>query len=139
MNNGALNQYNGQATLYLSGTFLLNGKLCGGVSGGQCDFNAGTRTRRCSPSSRTGSAARWRRGTSISVDNNAQFQGGLFATGSIKFSNNSKSDGPMVGTQIIMANNMTSDSFPTITTVPVGMPGPTAVYARRTRRRCSAG
>ena len=31
--NGAVNTYNGQAAIYLSGTFLLDGKLCGAVSG----------------------------------------------------------------------------------------------------------
>jgi hypothetical protein len=69
-------------------------------------------------------------GISITVTNNGSFQGGLFATEAINFSNNSKSDGPMVGSHIIMANNMTSDSFPTITTVPVGMPGNPSVYAQ---------
>ena len=40
--NGALNEYNGQATIYLSGTLLMNANtsLCGGISGGACDFAA---------------------------------------------------------------------------------------------------
>ena len=130
VNNGALNQYNGQATLYLSGTFLLNGKLCGGVSGGQCDFNAWNPNTEMLTVVANGIGGQVPESSSISVENNGQFQGGLFATGSINFSNNSKSDGPMVGTEIVMANNMTSDSFPTITTVPVGMPGNPAVYAQ---------
>src|SRR5919109_5225575 len=38
--NGALNMYNGQSTLYLTGVFVIdnNTKLCGGVSGSNCDF-----------------------------------------------------------------------------------------------------
>jgi hypothetical protein len=130
VSNGALNQYNGQATLYLSGTFLLNGKLCGGISGGECDFSAWNPNTEMLTVVANGIGGQVPESSSISVENNGQFQGGLFATGSINFSNNSKSDGPMVGTQIIMANNMTSDSFPTITTVPVGMPGNPAVYAQ---------
>jgi hypothetical protein len=130
VNNGTLNQYNGQATLYLSGTFLLNGKLCGGISGSECNFSAWNPNTEMLTVVAEGTGGQVPVGTSISVTNNGQFQGGLFATGAINFSNNSKSDGPMVGTEIIMANNMTSDSFPTITTVPVGMPGNPAVYAQ---------
>src|SRR4030095_5029250 len=36
--NGALNTYNGQATLYLSGTFRATGSLCGSVTAGACAF-----------------------------------------------------------------------------------------------------
>ncbi|HJY25805.1 MAG TPA: hypothetical protein VJ649_09055, partial [Actinomycetes bacterium] len=34
----SLATYNGQAVIYLSGTFWNNGKLCAAVSGGNCDF-----------------------------------------------------------------------------------------------------
>jgi len=43
--------------------------------------------------------------------------------------NNAKSDGPMVASYVTFSNNVQSDNFPTITTVPVGMPGNPAVYA----------
>jgi hypothetical protein len=128
--NGLLNQYNGQATLYLSGTFLISGKLCGGISGSACDFASWNPNTEMLTIVADGTGGQAGTGNSITVTNNGVFQGGLFATGAINFSNNSKSDGPMVGTHIIMANNMTSDSFPTITTVPVGMPGNPAVYAQ---------
>jgi hypothetical protein len=128
--NGALNQYNGQATLYLSGTFLLDGKLCGGISGSQCDFNAWNPNTEMLTIVADGSGGQAGVGNSITVTNNGMFQGGLFATEAVNFSNNSKSDGPIVGSEVIMANNMTSDSFPTITVVPVGMPGNPAVYAQ---------
>ena len=36
----------------------------------------------------------------------------------------------MVGTQIILSNNVTTSSFGNITTVPVGQPGNPAVYAQ---------
>src|SRR5215210_4137260 len=39
VSNGALNTYNGQATLYLSGTFRQTGSLCGSVSAGACAFS----------------------------------------------------------------------------------------------------
>ncbi len=36
----------------------------------------------------------------------------------------------MVGDTIVIANNVNNDSFPTITVVPVGMPGNPQVYAQ---------
>lgn len=133
INNGALNQYNGQATLYLSGTFYANGKLCGGVSGSNCDFaswNPNTEMLTIVADGNGSAANEVPTGQSIVFTNNAQFQGGLFATQAIQFSNNARSDGPMVGTHMIFSNNVQNDSFPTITTVPVGMPGNPAVYAQ---------
>jgi hypothetical protein len=35
-----------------------------------------------------------------------------------------------VGSEIVFDNNVQNDAFPTITTVPVGMPGNPAVYAQ---------
>ena len=36
----------------------------------------------------------------------------------------------MVGAQIILSNNVSTQSFGTVTTVPVGMPGNPEVYAQ---------
>ena len=35
-----------------------------------------------------------------------------------------------MGSEIILSNNVTTNAFPTITTVPVGMPANPAVYAQ---------
>jgi hypothetical protein len=130
--NGSLNQYNGQGTLYLSGTLLIgNGsKLCGGISGSVCDFSAWNPNTEMLTLVADGNGGQAGLGNSILVDNNAQFQGGLFATSNVQFSNNSRSDGPIVGWSIIFSNNVQNDQFPTITTVPAGMPGNPAVYAQ---------
>jgi hypothetical protein len=130
--NGGLNQYNGQATIYLGGTLLIdNGaKLCGGVSGANCDFAAWNPNTEMLTFVANGSGGQAGTGNSILADNNSQFQGGLFATNNVSFSNNARSDGPMVANQLLFSNNVQNDSFPTITTVPVGMPGNPAVYAQ---------
>src|SRR5213076_882563 len=39
ISNCALNSYDGQATLYLSGTFRVTGSLCASISGTDCDFS----------------------------------------------------------------------------------------------------
>jgi hypothetical protein len=134
--NGALNQYNGQATLYISGTLLMNGKLCGGTNGTDCDFanwnpNTEMLTFVVGGDGANGNGGQQvPAGESIDFANNSSFQGALYATNAIMMGNNTKSDGPMVGGWIGFSNNVTSDNFPTITTVPVGMPGNPAVYAQ---------
>jgi hypothetical protein len=126
----SLATYNGQAVIYVSGTFLNTGKLCAAVSGGNCDFagwNPNTEMLTITTESTGGQAGV---GNGILMNNNSQFQGALYAVGNIEYTNNSRSDGPMVANQLIFANNVQNDSFPTITVVPVGQPGNPAVYAQ---------
>jgi hypothetical protein len=131
VNNNALNRYVGQGTIYLSGTFYLNGKLCGGVSGTNCDFNSwdpnstllGIIANGLGPS---GSVPT---GDSIYIANGGQFQGALYATGNLEYGNNAFSDGPMIGSQIILANNVTTQAFAPVV-APAGMPGSLDVYAQ---------
>jgi hypothetical protein len=130
--NGTLNMYNGQATIYLTGVFLIsnNTKLCGGVSGAQCDFAAWDPNKELLTIVTDGFGGIAGSENGILVDNNGQFQGGLFATYDVEFINNSRSDGPIVGRTVKLANNVQNDQFPTITIVPVGMPGNPIVYAQ---------
>ena len=129
---GSLDQYNGQAAIYLSGTLYISGKLCGGVSGGNCDFaswdpNTEMLTFVANGIGPNGSVPN---GDSIFLANNSSFQGALYATGNLDYGNNSYSDGPMVGSQIILSNNVSTQSFGTVTTVPVGQPGNPEVFAQ---------
>ena len=130
--NGATNQYNGQATLYLSGVFYINNssKLCGGISGSDCNFAAWNPNTEMFTIVTEGSGGSAGVGNGILVDNNAQFQGGLFAQSAVEFTNNARSDGPIVGSTVKLANNVQNDQFPTLTVVPVGMPGNPVVYAQ---------
>jgi hypothetical protein len=139
--NGFLNQYNGQATLYLSGTMLIgNGsKLCGGVSGSECDFAAWSPNTEMLTIVANSSGDQAETGNSILMDNNGQFQGGLFGTSAIEFRNNSRSDGPIVGSTVKFNNNVQNDQFPTITVVPAGMPGNPIVYAQPNPPQLFAG
>jgi hypothetical protein len=125
-------QYNGQATIYLSGTLLMdnNVKLCGGLSGGQCSFSAWDPNSEMLTFVANGSGGQAGTGNGMRFANNNQFQGGLFATYAIDLQNNVKTDGPMVASHVIMNNNVTSDPFPYISTVPAGMPGNPTVYAQ---------
>jgi hypothetical protein len=132
LTNGQLNTYNGQATIYLSGTVYMdnNTKLCGGYSGSNCDFNAWDPNSEMLTFVAGGSGGLAGSDVGILMNNSSQFQGGLFSSYAVRFAQNARSDGPIVGSTMIFENNVQNDSFPTITTVPVGMPGNPAVYAQ---------
>ncbi len=130
ISNGAVNTYNGQATLYLSGTFRQTGSLCGSVSGGACAFATWNPNTELLTIVANGNGGQVNPGDSVQVDNNNSIQGGLFGTNAIEFGNNVSVGGPVVGSQILLSNNLTTYNFPTITSVPVGMPSNPAVYAQ---------
>jgi Tfp pilus assembly protein PilX len=130
ISNGALNTYNGQATLYLSGTFYGNGSLCASVSGSACNFAGWNPDHEMFMIVANGNGGQVTPGDSIQIANNFSYQGGLYGTNAVEFGNNVNVDGPIVGSQILLSNNLTTNSFPNITVVPVGMPSNKDVYAQ---------
>jgi hypothetical protein len=130
VSNGAINTYNGQGTIYLSGTLLISGKLCASVSGSDCDFSTWDPNFDMLMVVANGSGGQVNPGDSIMMDNNYTWQGGLYGTNAVEFGNNTHVDGPIVGSQIILSNNLTTNAFPNIAVVPVGMPSNDDVYAQ---------
>jgi hypothetical protein len=145
VDNNALNQYNGRATLYVQGTLRMNGKLCGGVSGSECNFSAWDPNTEMLTFVVGGNGAYANGGDQVasgfSADfiNSSQFQGAVYAANAVNFGNNAKTDGPLVASYVVFSNNVTSDNFPTIQTVPAGMPGNPAVYAQPNPPQLYAG
>jgi len=130
ISDGAINTYNGQATLYLSGTFYANGSLCAAVSGTTCNFAGWQPDKELLMIIAAGSGGQVNPGDGIQVANNFSYQGGLYAVNAVEFGNNVNVDGPIVGSQIILSNNLTTNAFPFINILPVGMPSNTEVYAQ---------
>jgi Tfp pilus assembly protein PilV len=128
ISNNAVNRYDGLATLYLSGTFRIDGnaQLCGGVAGGNCDFTAWDPN-----ADNLGIIANGNDGSGYSVllQNSARFQGSFYATNAVLLENSTQFDGPMVAGTFKLENNIVTHEFPTITSVPVGWPGNPTVYA----------
>jgi len=131
--------YNGQSTLYLSGTMLFNASLCGVPNGAACNFANWNPNSELFTIVAQGTGGQVSPGDSIQFANNQYFQGGLFATGNVDYANNASSDGPIMGSQILLANNVTTNSFPNITVVPVGQPGNPEVYAQPNPPQMFAG
>ena len=130
ISNSALNSYNGQGTLYLSGTFHATGSLCASISGSNCNFAGWNPDFDMFMVVANGSGGQNNPGDSIQVDNNFSYQGGLYGTNAVEFGNNVNVDGPIVGSQILLSNNLTTNAFPNISIVPVGMPSNHEVYAQ---------
>jgi hypothetical protein len=129
--NGSVNTYNGQAALYLSGTFRGTGSLCAASSGSSCDFTTWDPNKELLTIIANGNGgSNVNPGDSIQFDNNLYFEGALYATNAIEFGNNMSVGGPVVGSQILLSNNLMTFNFPMVTTVPVGMPSNEAVYAQ---------
>jgi len=130
VSNGAVNTYNGYGTLYLSGTFRVTGSLCAAVSGSDCNFAGWNPDADLLMIVANGSGGQVNPGDSVQVDNNYSWQGGLYGTNAVEFGNNVSVDGPIVGSQILLSNNLTTNAFPNISVVPVGMPSNQNVYAQ---------
>jgi Tfp pilus assembly protein PilX len=130
--NGSVNSYSGEGSLYLSGTFLVkNSKLCAIVNSGgtACD------TANWDPNAKAliivanGNADNGLpTGDSVQLVS-AYFQGGIYATNNIDFDTTSNIDGPLVGNIVILGQSVDT-SFPFITFVPTGTPGNPVVYAQ---------
>jgi hypothetical protein len=128
--NGKLNSYNGQGTLYLTGTFRATGSLCATVSGAGCNFAGWNPDFDMFMIVANGNGGQVNPGDSILIDNNYSYQGGLYGTNAVEFGNNVNVDGPIVGSQILLSNNLTTNAFPNISVVPSGMPSNNQVYAQ---------
>ncbi len=134
------NTYNGQATLYLSGTFYSNGSLCAVAGSGlACSFAGWNPNTEMLTIVANGNGGQVTPGDSIQVVNNYSIQGGLYGTNNVELGNNVNVDGPIVGSEISLSNNLSTNSFPTISVVPVGMPSNPAVYAQPNPPQMFAG
>ena len=128
VSNNATNTYVGLGTLYLSGTFVINGtsQLCGGVVSGNCDFAAWDPNASMLGIITNGTDVA---GYGFLLQNSARFQGSIYATYNVLAENFTQFDGPMVANSFALENSVQTHEFPTINSVPVGWPGNKTVYA----------
>jgi hypothetical protein len=131
IDNGGTDTYDGQGSLYVSGTLQIkNTKLCAVAdASGNCD------TAHWDPNSRLlvfaadGNGGQVPTGDSIQLVS-AVFQGALYGTHAIETDTTSQEIGPMVGSTVILGQSVTT-SFPLIKIVPMGMPSlQNTVYAQ---------
>jgi Tfp pilus assembly protein PilX len=130
--NGSLNTYNGQGTIYMSGTFLManNTKLCGSTSGGDCNYSGWNPNTELLSVIANGNGGQVPTGYSVRLSNGAKLQGAVFANLGVYLDQNASTDGPLLGSTILISQNYTGDDFGTIQTAPPGLPGNPEVYAQ---------
>jgi hypothetical protein len=127
--NGAVNEYNGMATLYISGSFSINGMMCGKRNAGltDCDFTGWNPNTEMLIVGAHGVDAS---GNSVSLAIGAKWEGGVYGVNTVALSNNAVIEGPTIGGTFQFSNNVVLKPFPKITTVPLGAPGNPNVYAQ---------
>ena len=132
--NGAVNSYDGFATIYLSGTLLIkNSSMCAEIVNGACSTSSWTSNSRMlvfvagGNGSNPGAQSQTGTGNGILL-NSARFQGALYATYGIDIATTSNSDGPLDGAPVKVGQTVNS-TWPAFTVVPAGMPGNPVAYA----------
>jgi hypothetical protein len=142
--NGAVNDYDGQGSLYLSGTFLIkNSFLCAVVnaSGTGCapnsDWNPNQVLMMVAANGDGAVNGQVPAGDGIQLVS-ATFQGALFATNAVDSDTTSQPIGPMIGSTVYLGQSV-STSFPTITIVPTGMISGATIYAQAQTPRGFSG
>jgi Tfp pilus assembly protein PilX len=123
-----LASYNGSGALYLSGTFQLgnNSKLCAVVSGSDCNWNG------WNPNNELLAIVANASGNSITLAQSSEFQGALWATDTVDIQNSAHADGPIIASNVTIANNTKTDPFQNISSGPWGLPGNEPRYAKIT-------
>ena len=127
--NGAVNEYNGMATLDLSGSLSVNGMMCGkrNANLSDCDFTGWNPNTEMFIIGAHGVDAS---GNSVFLNNSAKWEGGIYGIGVDYLSNNAVIEGPTIGGTFQFSNNVILKPFPKITVVPLGAPGNPNVYAQ---------
>ncbi len=129
--NGAINQYNGVGSLYLTGTFFMkNSSLCAGRTGSGCNTASWDPNAQMLVIVADGNGGQVSAGDSIQLVS-ATFQGALYGTNAVENDTTSSVDGPMVGSTVMLGQTV-STTFPAIRIVPSGMPSNPVVYAQPT-------
>jgi Tfp pilus assembly protein PilX len=135
VSNGAMNDYDGQAALYLSGTFLLkNSNLCAVVNAAKTDCAGLSDTPAWDPNTELLGIMANGKGGQVSAEDSEQFvsaklQGAVFSTHYVDIDTTSNVIGPIFGEVINLGQSVTT-SFPRIVILPASFPGLPPVYAQ---------
>ena len=110
---------------------MKNNKVCESLVIAACDFTSWSPNMTMMSFVSNGDGGQTDVGTGESITlKNAHFQGALFGTRKVMIDTSSRVDGPMIGSEVVLGQAVTTDDFPTITAVPAGMPGAPTVYAQ---------
>jgi Tfp pilus assembly protein PilX len=137
IDNGFTSDYDGQGTIYLSGSLLLkNSNLCAVVSGSTCDW-AGWNPNTAFVgfiAGGKGGGGQSDVGADVSIEiKSVNFQGGLYGVQKVQIdtaANQPQIQGPMVAPSVVITQAITTYSFPAVTIAPTGLAGNQVVYSK---------
>jgi hypothetical protein len=131
--------YDGQATLYLSGSFLINGaKFCAVKVSGNCDYTAGA----WDPNTKLLTVVANGDGGQAGVDTgdslgfsgpsgSVEWQGALYGgPHRVQLKAGVKAAGPIIADEVVLNSSVQEMGFGTLQEVPTGMPGNPLVVAQ---------
>jgi len=128
---GSVDEYNGQAVLYASGTITVSGKMCGKrlANNTDCDFSSWNPNTEMWILAAHGADAS---NNSILFPDSSgdKWEGGVYANNNLLLANNAVIEGPMIAGGTDFSNNVSIKPFPVITSVPQGTPGNPNTYAQ---------
>jgi Tfp pilus assembly protein PilX len=130
--------YEGQATLYLSGSFIINGSsFCAVMASGVCNFSSGAwdpNTRLLTVvASGDGGQAGVSTGESVvlSGGGNTEWQGAIYGGAyKVNLASGVKASGPVIADEVVLNSSLQQQGFSTISDAPTGMPGNPLVVAQ---------
>jgi Tfp pilus assembly protein PilX len=138
-------RYVGQATIYLSGSFAVTGRMCAVQSGDKCNFTAGAWDPNAAlltvVANGGGGQSDVSSGTAIALVSSSMWQGALYGGSGLKVEVKSSSEfaGPVIADEVYLESSIDLEHFGIITTVPSGMPGNTTVNAYPDKPQLFAG
>lgn len=124
--NGAVDQYAGQGSLYLSGTFVVgsNTRLCAVVASGDCDFSTWNPNSQLLAIAADGSGGQAGSGNGVNLGENSSIQAAIYATNAITVGENAHLEAPMVApVEYFSGENIRTYPWPSLVTVPLGLGG----------------
>jgi hypothetical protein len=138
-------RYAGQATIYLSGSLVVTGRMCAVLSADKCNFTSGAWNPNTAlltiVANGGGGQADASSGTAIALVSSSMWQGALYGGAGLKVEVKSSSEfaGPIIADEVALESSIDVEPFGLITTVPSGMPGNSSVNAYPDKPQLFAG
>jgi hypothetical protein len=134
VDNGLVNTYAGQGTLYLSGTFLMTStsKLCGKVNAAQtdCDFPGWDPSQSMLTVVTNGNGGQVPVGYGIQLSSSSSFEGALYSTAAVQLNNYAQTKAPILAPSITFGGGLVTYPFPSLSNMPSGTPGTQPSFGR---------
>jgi hypothetical protein len=138
-------RYTGQATIYLSGSLLVSGRMCAVLSSSKCNFSNGAWDPNTAlltiVANGGGGQSDVDTNESIALISSSEWQGALYGGSGLKVQIESSTAfaGPIIADEVSLNSSVDTTPFGLISTAPSGMPGSATVNARPDKPQLFSG